>query len=702
MEGVGHRVKRIKTENHATAEVVSRLEGQERATPNRPAQVNESVEIEVVTAEEAQRVPSASSVATPTSQAKSSVQDPVHVDTVEMKSTSETSQNRSHLEAGATSTEQEKGEAMNVGIDFSSAPSDPLRLSFWVAHQIRQYAVVDGSGSDIGSGNDDSRSRRSSRSHPPGRRVREESDRRVDAATVADRDRTRDDNRRRKQSWRNTHLERNKDNDLRCRINTKANKLFGSQPSEERTKFLESEFTKRREKRERRSSIEAHLPGFILEANLGTRLFSANGTQGSNETSAVGTLLLNTLEGIRNTGATSSNRDAAAALKLALKDANTNSRPFVEALRTLGASQEVMNAVNTTLKACSGSAYADVAFISPNSAQASAAPGWSAVNHRETASEPFRGTEIRGGVGGSPVLDPNTQPNNDVIKALEAATNILHDIAGGNSDSYVTPYGNPLTFSDRNSSTKSNCVGKQDVGIQRVSGTVGSKQAVAGPSLDKSDIDDFLKLAAGGSVSDEEDDAMSDAPDDIGPPAGQTPAPQLDGDVGATLQRIINELMTERQGGQNSLHVDDRRGLSINTSRTDLYGSATAKNQAAALKRLFAQAGVSINTIIPAAQSHATSQLYAHLSSRANRFPTSGGGINPSHASAYGNTAQMTQRMLARPGTSLPALQPAPSASRGNVVGPPVRARNPEELRKIQDYGFPPLPGSRPGQKRKL
>lgn len=209
MEGVGHRVKRIKTENHATAEVVSRLEGQERATPNRSAQVNESVEIEVVTVEEAQRVPSASSVATPISQAKSSsVQDPVHVNTVEMKSTSETSQNCSHLGAGATSTEQEKGEAMNVDIDFSSAPSDPLRLSFWVAHQIRQYAVVDGSGSDIGSGNDDSRSGRSSRSHPPRRRVREKSDRGVDAATVADRDRTRDDNRRRKQSWRNTHLER--------------------------------------------------------------------------------------------------------------------------------------------------------------------------------------------------------------------------------------------------------------------------------------------------------------------------------------------------------------------------------------------------------------------------------------------------------------------------------------------------------------
>lgn len=356
-----------------------------------------------------------------------------------------------------------------------------------------------------------------------------------------------------------------------------------------------------------------------------------------------------------------------------------------------------MSAINATLKACPSSGSVDVASVSPTSAQTSAAPGWSAVNDRETVSVALQGNRMRGGVDESPDLNPNAQLNSDVIKALEAATNILHDIAGGNSDTYVTPYGNPPTASDRNGSTMSNGEGTKDIGIQRVNDTVESKQqAVSGSILDNDDIDKFLKLAAGGSVSDEEDDAMSDAPDDISPPAAQMPASRLDGDVGATLQRIINELMTERQGGQNPLYVNERRGLSITTSQTDLYGRATAKDQAAALKRLFAQAGVSINTIIPAAQSHATSQLYAHLSSRANRFPTSGGGINPSHASAYGNTAQMTQRMLARPGTSLQALQPAPS------VGPPVRARNPEELRKIQDYGFPPLPGSRPGQKRKL
>lgn len=205
MEAAGHRVKRVKTENLVTAEVVSRLEGKKRAALDRPAQASENVEMEDVAAEGTEREPDASSLTKSISQAKvSGVQDPSHVDPVAMKSTSETSQNCSHLGAGATSPGSV--DAVNFNIDFSSAPSDPLQLSIWVAHQIRQYAVVDGSSSDIGSGHDESR--RSSHSHPPGRHIREKIDHGVDAATVADRDKMRDGNRRRKQSWRNTHHER--------------------------------------------------------------------------------------------------------------------------------------------------------------------------------------------------------------------------------------------------------------------------------------------------------------------------------------------------------------------------------------------------------------------------------------------------------------------------------------------------------------
>ena len=209
MESVVHRVKRIKTENSAAIQIVSRLDVKKRASRSRSAQTNENVEIEGIATEEEKGKPSASSVTTPLSQANSSaVQDSVHVNIAEMKSTSDTSQNCSYLGAGATSPEP--ADPVNIDIDFSAAPSDPLDLSFWVAHQIRRYAVADVSSSDAASasGRDDSRSRCSSQSHPPGRRIREKIDRGVDAATIADRDKTRDGNRKRKQSWRNTHLER--------------------------------------------------------------------------------------------------------------------------------------------------------------------------------------------------------------------------------------------------------------------------------------------------------------------------------------------------------------------------------------------------------------------------------------------------------------------------------------------------------------
>ena len=459
----------------------------------------------------------------------------------------------------------------------------------------------------------------------------------------------------------------------------------------EKATWMESEFNKRREKREKKERSESDFPGFTLDPKITSNLFPTQSTALSSETNAAGTLFLNVLQGVRN----ASNRESAAALKSALQDADANPTPFMEALRILGASSEVMNAINITMRDYVESSHTDIECTSTSSAQISVNDMVNASSSRESNYAVMQAPEIRGGVTDPFIAAPH-QSKGNVIKAIEAATSILHDIAGGISDTYVTPYANPPPTGNLDS-----CIMLNGIGSQGVKNIVDSSKAVVGDAPDKSDIDDFLKLAAGGSMSDEEEDAMSDAPDNPSLPGRHIAVPQPDGDVGATLQRIINELMAECNGAQNAVYIDGRLGLPLGTSNTNIYGSSTAKDQAAALQRLFAQAGVSINTIIPAEQSLATSQLYAHLSSRANTFPTSGGGINPSHASAYGNTAQMTQRMLARPGTSLQALQAAPSASRGNVVGPPLRARNADELRKVQEYGFPPLPGSRPGQKRK-
>jgi hypothetical protein len=59
----------------------------------------------------------------------------------------------------------------------------------------------------------------------------------------------RQENRERKKRWRQQHGERNKDNDLRCRVNKRAHKLFGKEDSPHKQKLISDEFSKRRSKR---------------------------------------------------------------------------------------------------------------------------------------------------------------------------------------------------------------------------------------------------------------------------------------------------------------------------------------------------------------------------------------------------------------------------------------------------------------------
>ncbi|RCI04518.1 hypothetical protein CU098_013125, partial [Rhizopus stolonifer] len=62
----------------------------------------------------------------------------------------------------------------------------------------------------------------------------------------------------RKKKWRIHNEERNKDNDLRCRVNKRASKLYGEAESSEKDKWAKEEFEKRRMKRvekERRKHI---------------------------------------------------------------------------------------------------------------------------------------------------------------------------------------------------------------------------------------------------------------------------------------------------------------------------------------------------------------------------------------------------------------------------------------------------------------
>ncbi|KAI8968599.1 hypothetical protein BDF20DRAFT_917092 [Mycotypha africana] len=74
----------------------------------------------------------------------------------------------------------------------------------------------------------------------------------------AKRESIRASNRERKKKWRLHNEERNKDNDLRCRVNKRANKVFGAEDSPQKQAWIQEEFEKRRQKRmdkERRKHI---------------------------------------------------------------------------------------------------------------------------------------------------------------------------------------------------------------------------------------------------------------------------------------------------------------------------------------------------------------------------------------------------------------------------------------------------------------
>lgn len=291
--------------------------------------------------------------------------------------------------------------------------------------------------------------------------------------------------------------------------------------------------------------------------------------------------------------------------------------------------------------------------------------------------------------------------SDDAVRALKAATDILSYIAAGVPDSYVTPYANPLQLDVPLAQAISN-----GINVDKIAVIKPTEKSSGEAPPDRTQIDNLLRLAAGGVQSDdeeeeEEQEIMHSGTEDNSQHGDQSSSAQPDIAVSATLQRIVNDLMEDSDGGNDPSNDGFGRGLLVGSSQTDRLSFIIVKEQAAALKHLFLQAGVSINTIIPVAQSLATSQLYAHLSNRANRFSASRGGINPAHANAYGNTAQMTQQMLARHGASLQVLRTASFDSRGNVIGPPTKKRTAEELRKIEDYGYPPLPGSTVGGKRK-
>ena len=389
------------------------------------------------------------------------------------------------------------------------------------------------------------------------------------------------------------------------------------------------------------------------------------------EVHSIGSLLLKTLVLTGSDKDPQSNAELTNALRVTLQSEKLNYDSLVQALTIIASHPGIREGIKGLLDVGGDSDDLDSVSGDENENQP-----------EQAANAPTRQAPI------------TSQQSNEIIRVLNAASALFNDLA--NTKEYVTPYGDPPPKSGN-----VNEYGKHKSNGNAVSSSL--QEAPSERSLDPSQIDALLALANGGSLTEDDDDKTIADPDELnGQPLDDEGKSQTDTDVAATFQRIVHEI-AERNSGHCS---NGRRGFPISKSIADSYGSQSTKEKAATLLSLFSQAGVTINTIIPAAQSHATSQLYAHLSSRA-RSSTPSGGINPAHASAYGNTAQMNQRMLLKPGflgqpnyVQTQPLQTLNSTSKGNIRGAPPRLKDPEEQRKIMTYGFPPLPGSRPGAKK--
>ncbi|KAH8551546.1 hypothetical protein BGW37DRAFT_494090 [Umbelopsis sp. PMI_123] len=69
------------------------------------------------------------------------------------------------------------------------------------------------------------------------------------------------ENRERKKRWREQNEDRNKDNDLRCRVNKRATRLFGKAESATKSQWIQEEFVKRQRKRQEKERRKTAVNG---------------------------------------------------------------------------------------------------------------------------------------------------------------------------------------------------------------------------------------------------------------------------------------------------------------------------------------------------------------------------------------------------------------------------------------------------------
>ena len=152
------------------------------------------------------------------------------------------------------------------------------------------------------------------------------------------------------------------------------------------------------------------------------------------------------------------------------------------------------------------------------------------------------------------------------------------------------------------------------------------------------------------------------------------------------------------------------------TTKHFFYASAEGQRLAAELRRLMVIAELVVNTIVPLAESKARLRFYKQLENhiiKEKRDREIQEDINRYYAAPV-QMQQWGYPPIGFPVANFPVPPPLPSngpmeppfVRRGNVIAVPPGGRNIEEEQKAETYGYPPMPGSRPGgsqqgQKRK-
>ena len=215
-------------------------------------------------------------------------------------------------------------------------------------------------------------------------------------------------------------------------------------------------------------------------------------------------------------------------------------------------------------------------------------------------------------------------------------------------------------------------------------------------------IDWLLTVGNGGKVPRPSKKIRMSSPDQ----SLSSPSSKADVEVQTEVNMIVNQIMA----------YNGWRGHPGGTIRQYFYASAEGQRLAADLRRFMAIAKPVVNTIIPKAEAKARLAFYRQLEIRAMREKRDRE-VQANMNRYYGPPIQMQQWGPPPVGFPVPAFPippqlpsnapaQAPVIRRGNVIAARPGGGNVEEEEKAETYGYPPLPGSRPGgsqrgQKRK-